>query len=386
MPWKETGPVDERMRFIAAIKTGALPMTELCATFGISRKSGYKWLDRYERLGPRGLHNASRAPHKVPWAISHEVADLLVEERRKHPTWGASKLLDLLRNQGTKLNLPAASTAHELLKRHGLVKGRQRRRKLDSPKTPLAHVQKPNDGWCADFKGHFKLGNGRRCDPLTITDASSRLLLCCKALERPNLQFVQNAFEAVFKECGLPRAIRTDNGSPFVAPLAIGKLTRLSVWWVKLDIQLERIDPGNPQQNGRHERMHKTLNETIYPPARDLKAQQRRFDSFREEFNNLRPHAALDGKPPASVYRPSRRPYPAKLPPIEYPRHHEVRTVRSDGTFIWRGEHVYCSTALIGEPVSLEEVEEGRWLLRFGSLPLAVLDARTRKIVLASLT
>jgi putative transposase len=386
MPWKETGPVDERIRFIAAIKTGALPMTELCKMFGISRKSGYKWLERYERLGPRGLANESRAPHSRPGAISHQLADLVLEQRRLHPNWGATKILDHLRNLRTKHKLPAASTVQDLLKRRGLVQGRPRRRKLDHPKSPLAHVQKPNDGWCADFKGHFRLGDARRCDPLTITDGWSRFLLCCKAVERPTLQCVQVAFEAVFKEYGLPSAIRTDNGSPFAAPQALGKLTGLAVWWLKLGIRLERIEPGNPQQNGRHERMHKTLNEAIYPPERNMTAQQRRFDAFREEFNNVRPHAALGGKPPGWLYRPSHRQYPSKLPTMEYPGHHEVRTVRTDGTFIWRGEHVYCAAALRNEPISLEEVEEGRWLVRFGPLLLAILDERKKKLVLAPLT
>lgn len=374
------------MRFIAAIKTGAVPMAELCQTFGISRKSGYKWLDRYERLGPRGLENASRAPHKVPWTITHEVADLIVEQRRQHPSWGAGKILDRLKNLGTKLELPAPSTAHELLKRHGLVKGRQRRRNLALPTTPFAHVDKSNDGWCADFKGHFKLRNGRRCDPLTITDTFSRYLLCCKAVERPTIEFVRPAFEAVFREFGLPSALRTDNGPPFAAPRAVAKLTQLTIWWIKLGIQLERIEPGKPQQNGRHERMHKTLNEVIYPPAADMQEQQWRFDNFVAEFNHTRPHAALGGKTPSSVYKPSHRPYPSKIRAFEYPGHHEVRMVRTDGTFIWRGEHVYCAHGLVGEAVSLEEVEDGRWLLRVGDLTLAILDDRAKRPILVGLT
>lgn len=376
--------MDERVRFIAALRTGALTMAEACRLFGISRKSGYKWLERYETQGVRGLEEQSRAPHTVPWATGDKVSRLLVETRRAHPTWGAGKILDVLANQGCTLELPAPSTAHEVLKRHGLVEGRKRRRQLIPPKTPLAHMREPNDGWCADFKGHFRLGNRCRCDPLTITDGCSRFLLCCKAVDKPTTEFVQPAFEAIFREFGLPLSLRTDNGPPF-ASRGLGGLSRLSVSWVKLGITLERIEPGKPQQNGRHERMHKTLNEAIYPPAHDVEAQQRRFDAFREEFNHVRPHDALQGKPPSSIYRPSSRPYPSKITSFEYPAHFEIRMVRTDGTFQWKGHLVYCTQALIGEPIALEEVEDGRWLLRFGPLTLAILDERQKRPLLARL-
>src|SRR4051812_17187165 len=265
MPWKE--PMDERLRFIATLSESGLEMSEACRLFGVSRKTGYKWLERYKTHGPSGLEDRSRAPKTTPWALGQEVADLLVEARRKHPTWGPRKILDWLRPQHRGLELPAASTVGDLFRRSGLVQSRRRRRKVENQGTPLAHVKAPNDGWCADFKGHFRVGDGQRCDPLTVTDAFSRFLLCCEGMERPTTEYVWPAFETTFREYGLPAAIRTDNGPPF-ASRGLGGLSRLSVRWVRLGIRLERIKPGNPQQNGRHERMHRTLKaEVVRPPA-----------------------------------------------------------------------------------------------------------------------
>jgi putative transposase len=232
----------------------------------------------------------------------------------------------------------------------------------------------PNDGWCADFKGHFRVGDGQRCDPLTVTDGFSRFLLCCQGLNEPTTEGVRPLFEATFRKYGLPRAIRTDNGPPF-ATAAPGGLSRLSVWWVRLGIRLERIEPGKPQQNGRHERMHRTLKaETVVPPAANLLSQQRRFNSFQREYNQERPHEALGGRTPADLYLPSARVFPSKLPDVEYPGHFEVRMVRHNGTIKWRGSHPYVSDALIGEPVGLEAVDNDKWLLRFSNIPLAIID------------
>lgn len=378
MPWKETGPMDQRLRFIAAVGgPNGLGMTEACRLFGISRKSGYKWLERYKAGGPAALEERSRAPKTTPWAVDDEVSSVLVAARKAHPTWGPVKLLDWLTPRRPDLRLPAPSSVGDLLKRKGLVKDRKRRMRTERPKKPLIHVRKPNDLWSIDFKGHFLLGNGQRCGPLTITDSLSRSLLCCQAMsEHPNTKDVQLAFERVCREFGLPSALRSDNGSPF-ASAGLARLSRLSVWWVKLGIALERIDPGRPEQNGRHERMHKTLKEeATIPPSYDERRQQLRFDQFRQEFNFDRPHEALQGRTPGSIYRPSSRPFPDKLREISYPGHYTVRMVRSDGTFKWKGENVYCSDALYGEPVGLQEIADGRWLLSFGRITMAILDDR----------
>jgi putative transposase len=366
--------MDERVRFVAAISSSGLRMSEACRLFAVSRKTGYKWLERYKAYGPSGLEDQSRAPKTIPWALEQELVVLLVEARRRHPTWGPRKVLHWLRPRHPELELPAASTVGDLFRRQGLVEHRRRRRQFERLATPLAHVRAPNDGWCTDFKGHFRVADGQRCDPLTITDAFSRFILCCQGMYRPTTEYVWPAFEATFREFGVPFALRSDNGPPF-ASRGLGGLTRLSVRWVRLGIRLERITPGKPQENGRHERMHRTLKaEAVWPRAADLRHQQERFDHFREEFNHERPHEALEGQPPGQVYSPSARPYPSKLPNVEYPGHFAVRMVRTDGTIRWRGGHLYISEALVGEPVGLEEVEDDRWLLRFADLPLAIID------------
>ncbi len=366
--------MDERLRFIAAVSGSRMAMSEACRLFGVSRKTGYKWMERYKTYGLSGLEDQSRAPKTIPWAVDEETAELVVQVRRRHPSWGPRKILDALVLREPAREWPVASTVGDLLRRRGLVESKRRRRKLEHQGTPLAHVRAPNDGWCADFKGHFRVGDGQRCDPLTITDAHSRYLLCCQAMKRPTTEYVWSAFEAVFKEFGLPTAVRTDNGPPF-ASRGLGGLSRLNVRWAKLGIRLERIQPGHPQQNGRHERMHRTLKaETVVPPAPNLHEQQRRFERFRDEYNHERPHEALGGRPPDHVYSASLRPYPSKLPAVEYPAQFEVRMVRTDGTIQWRGDHIYVSEALVGEPIGLEEVNCDKWLMRFAHVPLAILD------------
>lgn len=376
MPWKE--PMDERVQFVATVSRTQLTMSEACRLFGVSRKTGYKWLERYKTYGPSGLEDQSRAPKTIPWTVDRETADLIVQVRQRHPSWGPRKIIDALELQEPSRTWPAASTVGDLLRRRGLVETKPRRRKLEHQGTPLAHVRAPNDGWCADFKGHFRVGDGQRCDPLTITDAHSRFLLCCQAVTQPTTEYVWPAFEAVLREFGVPGAIRTDNGPPF-ASRALGGLSRLSVRWARLGIRLERIEPGCPQQNGRHERMHRTLKaETVLPPAANLHDQQRRFERFRKEYNYERPHEALGGKPPSHIYSPSPRPYPSKLPAVEYPAHFERRMVRTDGTIQWRGDYVYVSEALVGEPVGLEEINCDKWLMRFAHIALAFVDETGR--------
>ena len=318
--------MDERVKFVAAMLEAEESFLELCERFGISRKQGYKWKERYELGGVEALADRSRAPHSHPHAVSSDVAELVVAARRKHPTWGPRKLLVLLGRHHPRVQLPAASTVGDILRKRGLVGKRRRIRRSDPYASRLGPYDASNRVWCADFKGHFGVGE-RRCHPLTISDGFSRYLLCCKALPRPLSQPVQRTFERTFREYGLPDAIRTDNGAPF-STLAPGGLSRLAIWWIRLGIRPERIMPGRPDQNGRHERMHRTLKaETARPPQRSLRAQQNRFDRFRDEFNDVRPHEALGQATPASLYRPADRAFPSVLPELEYPAHfHVLRT------------------------------------------------------------
>ena len=374
MPWKDVAPMDERVGFIAAALAGHATKAELCRDFRISRKTGYKWLERYKTFGLRGLEELSRAPKRRPWAIPKDLQQLLLQVRVRHPNWGPRKILVWMRRHHKGLALPAPSSVGALLRREGLIEPRSRRHGMPSHEARPGDYEAANRTWCADFKGHFRVADGRRCDPLTVTDGFSRFLLCCQSVVQPTTEYVQPVFEAAFREYGMPDNIRTDNGPPF-ASRGIGGLTRLSVWWIKLGIRPDRIQPGRPQQNGRHERMHRTLKaETVFPPAANLAAQQRRFDRFKAEYNNDRPHEALGYQTPVTLYSASGRPFPRKLTRPEYPGHYETRIVRNDGTIKWHTECLFLSQPLMGEPVGLEEVEDGRWVIRFGALTLAVLD------------
>jgi len=373
--------MDERVRFIAGLQSG-LGMGEACRSYGISRKTGYKWLERYKTEGPGGLEERSRAPHRMPWAIDEEMVAILVEARCRHPTWGPRKLLAWLDRLHKGRRLPAASSVGEMLRRRGLVKPRRRRRRTPPNVSRPGRYDAPNATWCADFKGWFRTGDGKRCDPLTISDGHSRFVLGCRIVERPTLDHVQPQFERVFSEYGLPDAIRTDNGPPF-ASTALSGLSRLAVWWLKLGIKPDRIEPGKPEQNGRHERFHKTLKaETASPPAATPASQQRRFDRFIREYNEDRPHEALANHTPASKYSPSSRPYPRTLPMVDYPSTYLVRAIHTTGALKWRGSQIYVSEALIGERVGLQPIDNDQWLLHFASVPLAVLDNRPRIAIL----
>jgi transposase InsO family protein len=381
MPWRQAEVSEERRKFVTTYLKGAWSLSELCESFGISRKTGYKYLDRFMEQGPPGLDDRSRAPHHHKNATPPEVVEAIVDARRAHPTWGPRKLCAWLAKRHSDLELPAASTAGDILKRHGLITPRMRRRRSTPSSTPLTAATHANALWCADYKGWFMTGDGHRCDPLTITDGYSRYLLACHVVPRPTFPHTQRRFEWAFREYGLPEAIRTDNGAPF-ASTALGGLSRLSVWWIKLGIRLERIEPGKPQQNGRHERMHGTLKlETTRPPRPTARAQQRSFDAFRHEFNCERPHEALGNRTPKELYQDSRRTYPAKLSPVEYPSHLEVRRVRTDGTIKWRSHFVYVSEVLVGEPVALERTGDTHLKLYFSSVVLGVLDEIARRIL-----
>jgi putative transposase len=373
--------MDERVRFIAGLRSG-LGMGEACRSYGISRKTGYKWLERYKTEGPSGLEERSRAPHRMPWAIDDEMVEILVDARCRHPSWGPRKLLAWLERRHKGRNFPAASSVGDLLRRRSLVKSRRRRHRVPPYVSRPGRYDKPNATWCADFKGWFRTGDGRRCDPLTISDGHSRFILGCRIVERPTFEYVRQQFERVFQENGLPDAIRTDNGPPF-ASTGLGGLSRLAIWWLKMGITPDRIEPGKPEQNGRHERFHKTLKaETASPPAGTPSSQQRRFDRFTREYNEDRPHESLGNDTPSSRYAPSRRPYPNTLPDLVYPANHLVRSIRTAGTIKWHGSQIYISETLVGECVGLEPIDEDQWLIRFASLPLAILDNRPRTAVL----
>ena len=379
MPWKETCPMDEKMSFVADCLRGDVPMAALCENYGISRKTGYKWLGRYREHGPAGLEDRSCAPHRHGRSMAPEVAEAIVALRRERPHWGPRKLRAVLMRDHPDQVWPAASTMGELLRAEGLVRPRRRRRLLAAPSRTLRVAEAPNDVWCIDFKGWFRTRDGERCDPLTVTDAYSRYLLAC-VIVAPRTEQVRAAVEQLFERYGLPETIRSDNGSPF-AGTGAGGLSRLSVGWLKAGIALERIDPGQPQQNGRHERMHKTLKaETAKPPAASKEQQQRRFDRFRKDFNEYRPHEALGQQPPAVFYHPSPRPYPERLEEPWYDAWHAVRRVRTDGSIKWGGDLVFIAEPLAGEPVGIAETESGHWIVRFADIELGIIDHKTKKL------
>ena len=380
MPWSETSPMDQRMRFVADFLQERGSVSELCGAYGISRWVGYKWIDRYLREGPNGLEERSRRPHRSPARTPPELEAALLEGRRRHPTWGARKIIKITSKRRPRWEMPHPSTVCDIFKRNGMVKRKSQRRKVGHPGKPTLASVAPNDVWCADFKGQFKTGDGVYCYPLTITDNHSRFLLGCQGLLTTACADAKPVFTRVFKEYGLPRFIRTDNGVPF-ATTTLARLSMLSAWWVRLGILPQLIEPGKPQQNGRHERMHRTLkHETARPPAGSLSAQQRRFNSWREEFNHERPHEALDQDTPATHYTASPREMPDRLLPFEYPDRFEVRYVSGNGGIRWNHRWVNISTVCIGENVGLEEVDDGIWNVYFGPLKLGRLNERHMRV------
>lgn len=368
------------MKFIVELGQGEEDMAELCRRFGISRPTGYKWQARYQQQGPAGLLDLGRAPKQHPNAISSEVEEKILQLRMRHPRWGPRKLRAWWQQREPQPSWPVASTIGALLKRRGLAVPRRKRRRTPPYTAPFVAAQDCNLVWCADLKGWFRTGDGQRCDPLTISDAFSRYLLRCQVVPRPDSLHVQAVFEAAFREYGLPQAIRTDNGAPF-ASRAVGGLSPLSLWWVKLGIVPERIAPGQPQQNGRHERMHRTLKaEAATPPAAGARGQQRSFDRFRQIYNEERPHEALGQCTPASLYRPSPRPFPNRLPPVEYPAAFQVRRVQRHGEVYWKHRALFISEVLAGETVGFQPVQEHCYRLFFQRMPLGIFDLRRWKI------
>ena len=375
MPWKERKAVDERKSFIEEWKKGEEDFVELCRRFGIARQTGYKWTKRYEEDGEQGLEEQSRAPQHCPHALSEAVVEAIVELRREHPRWGPRTLRARLQALHPEQPWPAASSIGALLNQEGLTHRRRRRRRTPLSTQPLQHAQAPNQVWCADYKGWFYCGDGQRCDPLTITDAYSRYLLRCQAVPKTDGVEARAVFEAVFREYGLPEAIRTDNGPPFASPAPAG-LSRLAMWWLRLGIRHERIEPGCPQQNGRHERMHQTLKqETASPPGDNLRQQQQSFQSFQSEYNQERPHQALNYRTPGQLYVASARQYPSRLPELEYVPGVELRRISQQGSVKWKGGRAFVSEVLAREFVGLLEVADDFLEVYYGKLFLGWLDA-----------
>ena len=380
MPWKEQKSVDQREAFVLAHLQGRVTMAELCREFGISRKTGYKWTQRFLDGGVPNLIDRSSRPKYVPHAFDRDVVEKVVALRRQYPSWGAKKLEAFLQREHRDVPWPSRSTIAAILSRQGLIKERRPRRRTPQSGSPLAAATAPNLVWCTDFKGKFRVER-RYCHPLTISDACTRYVLRCEPLEGERLTSTKRVFEAVFREFGLPLRMRSDNGTPF-ASTAIGGLSRLSVWWIKLGILPERIEPGHPEQNGRHERMHRTLKaETASPPATDWDAQRHALENWRRDFNAIRPHEALAMDTPASRYLPSPRPFPDSVGDPDYPDHFEVRRVSPTGTIGLFNCDLGLGSVLQRECVGLEPIDDGLWHLWFGPVFLGRARGLGRKRV-----
>lgn len=371
--------MNERLKFIVAMQGELYKFSELCDRYGISRKTGYKWARRYAEEGLDGLKERSRAPLHIPHRMSPEAASAIIQAKKLHPSWGPKKLLPWIGKRDSNLNLPSVTAAGNLLAQEGLVVKSRRRIRRKHPGRPISVPTGANDIWAADFKGDFRMGDSRKCFPLTVTDLHSRYIIGCKALLSTRGRGVKSTFKKFFRQYGLPLTIRTDNGNPFVSS-GIHGLSRLNVWWMKLGIVHERIEPGRPDQNGCHERMHRTLKaETTRPPEKNSKKQQTRFDRFREEFNNERPHEALNQETPVEHWQSSPRPYREKASPPEYPGYFSVRLVSNVGTLRFKHKRLFISEALEHEHVGLEEIDDGIWSVYFYDTLLGKFDERDWK-------
>ena len=377
LPWNETTADNERLKLIQFVVRNAWPVTTASRALRVTPKTAHKWLARYREHGLAGLQERSRAPHTHPNATRSEVAERIIAFKREQPGYGPKKLIALLREREPQTRWPAISTASGILDREGLVARRKPKRRATPWSQPFAQAVAPNDVWAIDFKGWFRTADGQRVNPLTVQDAASRYLLACVGLEHPTGPAVQDALTRLFHEFGLPRVIHSDNGPPF-ASVGLASLSPLAVWWVKLGISPERITPGRPEQNGRLERLHRTLKAAVAdPPQSSPLAQQRAFDAFRHSYNTERPHEALGQRPPALLYYPSPRPYPPTLPEPDYPAGLSVRRVRHNGQIKWQGRLIYLSEALIGEPVALRPHANNDWLIQFGPLAIGLLNSST---------
>jgi len=380
MPWRERSPMDERVQFISDYRRQLFTMTNLCDRYGVSRKTGYALIARYERDGIGGLVPRSSRPHAspqaTPWAIEHAI----VAMRKQFPTWGGKKIIATLHDRHPTWHLPAVSTANDIVKRHGLVMPRPRRRLVGHPGYQPRAAAAPNDIWTTDFKGQFRTTDARWCYPLTIVDAFSRYVIACRGMIAPTTRDTVAVFRRAFQTYGMPGVIRSDNGEPFAAP-SLARLSRLSVWWIRLGITPELIDPASPQQNGAHERMHRTLKaETTWPVAANLGVQQRRLTRFRTTYNDVRPHEALGQQPPQRLYRRSARAFPERLVPLEYPGHYEIRRVSSCGGIRWKSRAISISTVLRREDIGFEPIADGEWDVHFGPVRLGRFDERRHRL------
>jgi putative transposase len=378
MTWRASCPMDERMAFIREMIIAERTMSDLCRIFGVSRKTGHKWWNRYCAEGSSGLQERSRAAHHHPNAVDARLASALLSLRKRHPDWGPQTLLDSMRLQDPSCALPHPSTVAELLRRHGLVKLRRKRARSVPYAAPFTRASAPNELWSADYKGQFRMGDRRYCYPLTISDSYSRYLLCCEGLPGPTLAQTQPYFERAFRQYGLPAAIRTDNGAPF-ASIALGGVSPLSLWWLKLGIVPERIRPAHPQQNARHERMHGTL-KLACPVQADLSAQRRALHRFQREYNQERPHRSLGGQTPQMHYQASPRSYPRRLPELVYPAGFQVRKAHHNGEITWHSKRWYVSQIVAQEPIGLYPIADGVWRVHVGMLAVGILDLRNKRI------
>ena len=366
--------VDQRSEFLSEWRWSGLTKAALCRVFGISRQTGYKWARRAKL--ERSIAEHSRRPKRSPNRTPGKLVRLILSKRKQYPRWGPIALRELLKRDWPQTKWPATSTIGDILKRHGMVKPRRFRKRVPPRTNPFSSCREPNDVWCVDFKGQFAMGNGHTCYPLTVMDAASRFLLACTGFHEPSFANVKRVFDELFLRYGLPKAIRSDNGEPFASAGAVGGLTQLAAWWVRLGIRLERIDPGKPQQNGRHERMHLTLKQaTCLPPRRSMGWQQRAFDRFRAEYNEIRPHQSLGLKTPASLYKASARALPEQLPTLQYP-FADIHRVRSDGTIRIGLRNQFISSTLVGEMVGVYAISDRFCEVRYADLLLGCIDFR----------
>lgn len=380
MPWNRESPMDQRVKLIHDWLSGSYSKSQLSRRYGVSRPTVDKWLDRYASCGVDGLKERSRKPLSCPHQTPDEIIATLLAKKSEHPDRGPKQLIQRLRNAQPQIAWPAASTAGEWLKKAGLVIPRRLHPPRPHGPVHLRQADEPNQTWCADYKGQFKTQDGRWCYPLTITDHASRYLLACRALLSTHGEPTRQGFEWAFREFGMPDVIRTDNGAPF-ASTGLARLSKLSVWFIRHGVHPETIKPGRPDQNGRHERMHRTLKAAVLrPPAENLLRQQLAFEDFVQDFNHARPHTALEMKTPADIYRPSLRPYPGYLPAVEYGADVEVRRVRKNGEIKWQGALIFLGEALIDELVALKEVADGVWELYLCSFPLGRLERGAKRV------
>ncbi|MCG8038152.1 MAG: integrase core domain-containing protein [Candidatus Thiodiazotropha taylori] len=381
MPWQEMSPMDQRVLFISDYLRGTeTSFASLCRRYGVSRKTGYKWVARYKENGVNGLEDGSRRPNTHPHTIPYPVKQAIIELRTKgRIRLGPKKIQTKLAERFPNQTPPSITSIHNILKRAGLINTRRKRSCVEPYPDPFQAVTAPNQLWSVDFKGQFKVGSGHWCYPLTVMDHQSRYLLDCRGLKGTSTPESQRAFERIFREYGLPERIRSDNGVPF-ATRATGGLSRLSIWWIKLGILPERIQPGKPQQNGQHERMHRTLKQAVtHPVSKTLSAQQRQLNAFREEYNEYRPHEALNQEIPSKHYTPSLKRYPDRLPEPAYPDYFMVKKVRDSGIVYWNNGQVYVSHLLNGEWIGMEEVCDGKWDLYFGPVRIGSFDQQQKR-------